>query len=365
MPIELTRLQSLPTSGARAVAPFVRDGTRWLAVPQLARDATGTPPGINGGDSATEVQLFREDDGGFVAAGTLPVGGGEDAEVFELDGRTVIGVASIRTGRGPYDFASVSPLFVHDGSGFRRLQDLDTFAAKQMRHFRIGRDDFLAVAQGMPGGPVTSAVLRWDGARFVAFQDLPSAAGYNIDVFELDGATYLAHADHAMPSRLYRFDGERFVDHQDLVPTGGRAFQPIRDGRDAYLAVARIDGDSVVLRWDGTRFVDPVAMPGGPGGREFALIETADGPILIRVDFIHGTPADPTPDLESHIYRFARGSLERVGGFRTTGGTDVAALPERLGRDEIEIVVSNGLAGRLEPGRVFSGSVVVSRLMST
>ncbi|MFD6698211.1 MULTISPECIES: hypothetical protein [unclassified Microbacterium] len=357
----LTLQQRLPASGARAVAPFLLDGARWLAVPQLAVDRPGTPPGINGGDSGTQVQLLREGAAGFTVAGVLPIGGGEDAEVFSLEGRTMIGVASIRTGRGPYDFATVSPLFVRDGDGFVRTQGLHTFAAKQLRHFRIGAEHFLAIAQGMPGGPTTSTVLRWDGSVFIPFQDLASAAGYNIAVFDIDGTTYLAHADHVMPSRLYRFDGARFVAWQELVPSGGRAFQLIRDGGDVWLAVARIDGDSLLLRWDGTRFADGTVIPGGPGGREFALVRTETDTFLFRVDFIHGTPADPQPDLESHVYRFDRGVLERIAGFRTTGGTDVAVLPAREGGAAHEIVVSNGLAAQPFPGGTFGGSVAVYR----
>jgi hypothetical protein len=240
------------------------------------------------------------------------------------------------------------------------LQHLDTFAAKQLRHFRIGSDDFLAVAQGMPDGPRTSTVLRWDGARFVHFQDLESAAGYNIAVFEIDGITYLAHADHVRPSVLYRFDGSRFVEHQQLIPAGGRAFQLMRRRGGIRLAAARIDGDSLVLQWDGSRFGDPCPLPGGAGGREFAVIESDAATHLLRVDFIHGTPAEPLPDLESHVYRFDDDGVVRVGGFRTTGATDVTVLPP--GADGgVDIAVSNGLAAAPVPGHTFAGVVVLYR----
>ena len=59
----LTELQRIRTTGARAVATFVLDGVRWLAVPQLAADAAETPHGINGGSSdavAAPVLLLRE-----------------------------------------------------------------------------------------------------------------------------------------------------------------------------------------------------------------------------------------------------------------------------------------------------------------
>ncbi|WP_137843348.1 hypothetical protein [Microbacterium sp. 2FI] len=355
----LVEVQRLATSGARAVAPYTFAGTRWIAVPQLAVDAPGTPSGINGGSSDTEVLLFAESAHGFVHAGSLPVGGAEDVEIFSIGDRRFFAVASIRSGRGPYDFATTSPVYEQDADGFILRQRISTYAAKQVRHFRIGTSDFLAVAQGMPGGDRTSVVLQWDGDTFVPLQELPSIAGYNIAVFEIGVETYLAHADHAAPSVLYRWDGHRFVDHQELLPAGGRAFLPLRDGAETYLAVARIDGESVLLKWDGEKFHLASVIPGGAGGREFARVDTTDGVFVIRVDFIHGTPSAPHPDLDSHIYRFAGGRMESIGTFPTTGGTDVAVLPG----DGSDLAVSNGLSPNPVPGRTFAADTVVYRFI--
>jgi EPTP domain len=351
--VTTTELQRIPTTGARAVAPFRVSGEQWLAIPQLAADAPGTPDGINGGTSDTTVLLLKAGDRGFSPAGQLPVGGGEDVEVFSIGDRMFAAVASIRLGSGPYDFSTRSPLFEHDGSSFVPFQEFDTYAAKEFRHFRAGGHDFLGIAQNAPGGTITSTLMRWDGDAFSPFQELPSVAGYNMAAFELNGATYLAHADHAAPSRLYRFDGARFVDHQELLPSGGRAFLHLSDPTGHYLAVARIDGDSLLLRWDGDRMLPHAVIPGGAGGREFARIDTANGTYVLRVDFIHGTPADPQPDLMSHVYRFRDGSLTRVGGFRTTGGTDIAVLPGQ------RFAVSNGLAAVPRPGHTFAADTVI------
>lgn len=353
----LVEIQRLPTTGARAVAPFELDGIRWLAIPQLAVDRAGTPEGINGGSSDAEVLLFAEGPGGFAAQGALPVGAGEDVEIFTIGGRTFAAVAAIRTGDGPYDYSAVSAVFEWGADGFRLHQELPTYGAKQARHFRVGEQDFLGIAQGMPGGDLTSTVLRWDGERFQPFQDLPSVVGYNIAVFEIDGVTYLAHADHAAPSLLYRFDETTFVEHQELIPAGGRAFLRLDDSTDSYLAVACINADSVLLKWDGGRFGAASVIPGGPGGREFARIEGDAGTFVVRVDFIHGTPADPQPDLDSHIYRFDGGALHPIGAFRTTGGTDVAVLPG----DGLDLAVSNGLSAVPVPGRTFAAETVIYR----
>jgi hypothetical protein len=355
----LTEIQRIPTTGARAVEPIVlADATRLLAVPQLAVDRPGTPDGINGGSSDTVVALFRDTDDGFVPAGELPVGGGEDVEAFHLDGRHFVAVASIRTGSGPYDFHTTSPIFEVTANGFERVQSFDTIAAKQWRAFEAGGESFLALAQGHPAAGGRSTVYRWDSGSFVPFQEFESAAGYNFASFEIDGATYLAYADHARPAVLARFGGDRFETVQELLPSGGRAFRLIDDGSEHHLAVARIDGDSLLYRWDGERFVDPAVLPGGPGGREFEVVTTPRATYLIRVDFIHGTPADPTPDLLSHVYRVERGRATTVAQFATTGGTDVVVLP---GDGPIRIAVSNGLSSAASLNATFAADTVIYR----
>jgi hypothetical protein len=359
----LTELQRFPTSGARAVATFVLEGVRWLAVPQLAADAAGAPEGINGGSSDTTVPLFRDGPQGFEPSGSLPIGGGEDVEVVELDGRLLLAVASIRSGRAPYDFATESVIFEHvGGTGFSPFQTVPSYAAKQWRHFEIDGVSYLALAQNHPAeSREPSAVFRWSGERFEPFQELESAAGYNVAAFEIDGVHYLAHADHVLPSRLYRWDGDRFVEQQELLATGGgRAFQRFDQDGERYLAVAKIDADSVVLRWDGRRFVEHSVLPGGAGGREFALIETAGTTYLVRVNFILGTPAEPQPDLASFVYRLEGGRGEVVEEFRTTGGTDVTVLDvDNAGRTRL--AVSNGLAAHPVPGATFAADTVIYR----
>ena len=355
----LTELQRIPTTGARAVEPFVLDnGERMLAIPQLAADLPGTPDGINGGTSDTRVALYRDSPAGFVESGFLPVGGGEDVEAFEVDGRRFLAVASIRSGSGPYDFHTTSPIFEATADGFQVVQQIPTIAAKQWRAFRIGAESFLALAQGHPAAGGESTIFRWTGDSFEPIQQLVSAAGYNVATFQIEGITYLAHADHLAPAVLYRYEGDRFTKVQELLPSGGRAFQLIEEAGERYLFIARIDGDSLVMRWDGDRFADPHPLPGGAGGREFALLGTSSATYLVRVDFIHGTPADPSPDLLSHLYRIESGRATTVEQFRTSGGTDVAVLPSDTGT---RIAVSNGLAAQLRPGHTFAAETVIYR----
>ena len=94
----LSEIQRIPTSGARAVATFTVAGRQLLAIPQLARDAPGSPPGMNGGDSDTDLLLLQSAGGRFEPWSALPAPGGEDAEFFTIGGRSFLAVASIRTG---------------------------------------------------------------------------------------------------------------------------------------------------------------------------------------------------------------------------------------------------------------------------
>lgn len=153
MTIRLERRQRLPASGARAVTAFAVDDLGLLAVPQLAVDAPDTSAGMNGGDSDTELILFRRAEDGYEPWSSLAAPGGEDAEFFTIADRRFLAVASIRTGAGPYDYETGSGIYEwHDGK-FLPRQSVRSFAAKQWKYWRIGERHFLGLAQGavLPG----------------------------------------------------------------------------------------------------------------------------------------------------------------------------------------------------------------------
>ena len=152
-------LQRIPTSGARAVEPVRVDGLDLLAVPQLAVDIPGAPPSMHGGDSDTDLLLFRREGERYVEYGSLPAPGGEDAECFTIDGRVFLAVASLRSGSGPYSFVTDSVIYEWV-DGFVEFQRLETFAAKQFKHWRIGDRHFLGLAQGV-GCTATRTARRW------------------------------------------------------------------------------------------------------------------------------------------------------------------------------------------------------------
>jgi hypothetical protein len=354
----LTEWCRIPTSGARAVEPFEIDGHALLAIPQLAYDIPGAGPDMNGGDSTTDMLLLRRTADGYASWGTLAVPGGEDAEFFRIGDRAFLATASIRTGAGPYDFTTDSTLYEWTGTGFEPFQRFPSFAAKQWRHFMIEESHFLALAQGV-SLPATadanqpSKIFRWNGERFEPFQEIRSRWAYNWHAFEIDGIHFLAHADHAAVSRLYRWDGTGFTEHQDLAEAGARAFASFDADGHHHLVVACLTGPSRLLRWDGSHFFEHTVLD-WPGAREVAVLPTDSGLYLLRVNFILGTPADPTTALDSQLYHWRDGGFELAQQISTFGGTDAAVIRDERGP---LVAVSNALSEKVR----FAGETVVYR----
>jgi hypothetical protein len=345
MGVMLTELQRIPTSGARAVEPVAVDGMELLAIPQLAYDVADQAPGMNGGDSDTEMLLLRRVGGRFAPWSTLPAPGGEDAEFFVIGDRAFLAVASLRSGSGPYEFTTESRIHTWREGRFVPFQSITTFAAKQWRHWRIGDRHFLGLAQGIrpPGsaGPNReSVVFEWDGSSFVEHQRIPSQWAYNWHPFTIGETFYVAHAEHLDTSVLYRWDGERLLPHQTLAERGGRAFASFDVDGAFHLLVAGLLDPPQLLRFDGERF-DVVQTLDGLGAREFAVVRCGGQLVVVRVNFILGTPADPHPALDSQVYVWSAGGLEEAARFPTSGGTDVAVVGNG---DDVQLVVSNSLS---------------------
>ena len=346
----LTEVQRIPTSGARAVEAFTVDGLDLLAIPQLARDIPGGSAGLNGGDSDTELLLLRRDGERFEPWSTLPAPGGEDAEFFTIGDRSFLAVASIRTGSGPYELATESRIFEWHRDRFAPFQSVGTFAAKQWKHWVIGERHFLGLAQGVVrdeprDGNRDSVVYEWDGSSFTEHQRIPSRWAYNWHPFWIGGTFFVAHAEHAGPSKLYRWDGRRLQPHQTLAAESGRAFATFDDGGITHLVVACILAPVQVMRWDGERF-STIQILDGLGARELAVIRHDGGLLVVRINFILGTPAAPRPVLDSQIYAWDGRSLRTVAQFPTSGGTDVAVLGDD-GDGGTGLVVSNSLTPQL------------------
>jgi hypothetical protein len=112
-----------------------------------------------------------------------------------------------------------------------------------------------------------------------------------------------------------------------------------------YLVVACIAAPSRVLRLDGGRFTEAQVLD-GLGAREVKVARCAGRTLVIRINFILGTPADPQPALDSQVYEWDGGKLREVATVPTCGGTDVAVITHE-DDDAVELVVTNSLTPEL------------------
>ena len=303
---------------------------------------------MHGGDSATELLLLRREEGRFTPWSTLPAPGAEDAEFFVIGDLAFLAVASLRSGSGPYEFTTESQIFRWERGRFAPFQSITTFAAKQWKHWSIGDRHFLGLAQGVrPPGPAgpnrESVVFEWNGSSFVEHQRIPSQWAYNWHAFTVDDVFFVAHAEHLDASVLYRWNGEGLVPHQTLAARGGRAFASFERDGSSYLVVASLLEEPRLMRWDGTRF-DVMQALDGLGARELAVLHYADQLLVVRINFILGTPADPSPELDSQVYVWESGALRVAASFPTCGGTDVAVIDTG---DDVQLLVSNSLSPQL------------------
>jgi EPTP domain len=188
-------------------------------------------------------------------------------------------------------------------------------------------------------------VHEWTGESFAEFQRIPSRWACNWHPFRAGCEFFVAHAEHAGPSVLYRWDGARLAPHQTLAAESGRAFATFPDDGATVLVVACIAAPSRVLRWDGGEFTETQVLD-GLGARELKVARFGGRTLLIRVNFILGTPADPQPALDSQVYEWDGGKLHEVAAFPTCGGTDVAVI-RRKDSDWVELIVTNSLTPEL------------------
>jgi hypothetical protein len=337
--------QRLATSGARCAHLFLLDTTRYLAVAQLAEEVAGKPAHMNGGTSDVDAIIYRWEAGRFVEHRRLPCPGGEDALFFQNKEGSFLAFANLRTGSGPYETNTQSLIYRETDGDWALAETVPSFGAKQWHHFTIDGREFLALAQGLtiphykPVGHGRSAIFERVNRSWREFQVLRGPWGYNWADFEIDGQRFLAYADHVTPSLIYRWDGESFVPYQSFAEATGRVFRYFRHEGADWLAFAAIAGPSTLYRWNGELFVAHQSL-GGPGGREFELIDSEHGLFLVRVCFIEGTPADPKTDLQSQIFKWVDGRFELVEEFPTFGATDASYFQD-AGQDYL--VVSDSL----------------------
>ena len=215
------------------------------------------------------------------------------------------------------------------------FQRLETFAAKQLKHWRIGDRHFLGLAQGLAlpqleGHNRNSVIFEWDGERFVEFQVDPVALGLQLaPLRDRRDALRRARRPPRTDSVLYRWDGARLRRPPGAAAEGRPGLRALRRRHTTWSWPAW-PSRRAVLRWDGERF-DAHAELEGLGARELAVEQRAAIPDPGQLHPRHA--GRPEPSLTSQVYAWRRRRLSlTVAEFPTVGGTDVEVLAARRHR---------------------------------
>lgn len=328
----LTPYQSLDTTGARKIEPFMIDGKHYIAVPQLATDVMSKPANMNGGDSNADVLVYQWKAGKFDIYQRIKSHGNEDATFFTIGNRRFLTVARIDEGSAPpFNFKTKSTVFEWDGKEFKPFQEFNSFAAKQFSAFSIGNRHFIGLANGVvpPNGKAiadtSSFVYEWNGKQFEKFQTFPTKWSYGFYLFQIGKEYFLGLTDHLQATQIYKWDGKQFKPFQTIDQTGGRAFLHFQIQKQDYLAYANLTHPSQILKWNGKKF-DTVQTLSGLGSRNFAFFINDKSIYLAKIYEIRGQRENPVTKLDSVVYQWKAGEFQPVQYITTYGGTSVAAF---------------------------------------
>jgi hypothetical protein len=154
----------------------------------------------------------------------------------------------------------------------QEFQSISTHGATGLKSFIINDTAYLAIAnyQNDVSYEINSQVFRWNGNKFILFQEIPTSGGVNPDFFEIDGKKFLAFGnyvnnknDHTIKSVIYQWDGNKFQPFQEIPTIGAYRWKLLKTGVLHLLVIANQCDSSVknmspvnseVLKWNGSKF---------------------------------------------------------------------------------------------------------------
>ncbi|XP_039706215.1 thrombospondin-type laminin G domain and EAR repeat-containing protein, partial [Pteropus medius] len=178
---------------------------------------------------------------------------------------------------------------------FAAYQDLRTHQAQSWRHFTIGRQVFLAVANfhANEKGQEFSVIYKWSQRRlrFAPYQRVPTHSARDWEAFEVAGEHFLAVANH-------------------------------REGDDHNI-------DSVIYKWNPrTRLFEPNQTIATSGAYDWEFFAVGPYSFLAVANAFNGT----STKVHSHLYVWLVGSFRLFQSFLTFGAADweVFRIGERV-----------------------------------
>lgn len=308
---KFVEFQAIPTNWATQWEFFTIADDSFLAV---ANNNMG------GGVFDIDSKIYRWDGTKFAEFQAIPTHGASGWKFFTIGGDCYLAVANNRSGTA--NFIIDSMIYKWDGEKFVEFQATTTNGALRWEFFTIEGDSFLAVANYSTDFTtnfnIDSKIYKWDGSKFDEFQSIPTSGAHDWKFFTIESVPYLTVANlHSGPyrtgleidSKIYRWDGAKFVEFQSIPTSGAVGWGFASSGPDSFLAVANWKNDagsylvdSKIYSWDGSRFVEFQSLPtNGASDCEFFTIGSD---LYLAVANVGGGAAGP--NTESKIYRQKR-----------------------------------------------------------
>uniref|UniRef100_A0A4W3H5T5 Thrombospondin type laminin G domain and EAR repeats n=1 Tax=Callorhinchus milii TaxID=7868 RepID=A0A4W3H5T5_CALMI len=167
-----------------------------------------------------------------------------DVEIFEIPD---IGLFAATANKKPQPGSTI---FKWLEGRFEPYQNITTYEAQAWKHFRIGTEVFLAVAnfEKNDRNQEYSVIYRWSKRKlqFVLHQRLKTHSARDWEAFHINGETFLAVAnhregdDHNIDSIIYKWnpDTRRFQTNQTIATSGAYDWEFFTIGPYAFLVVA-------------------------------------------------------------------------------------------------------------------------------
>jgi hypothetical protein len=250
-------------------------------------------------------------------------------EHFTIAGENFLAVANYYNG-DTYNFDS--QVMRWDGSKFVAFQNFTTHGASDIEHFKMAGENFLAVANYYSGNTynVDSQVMRWDWNKFVAFQNFTTHGASDIEHFTIAGEYFLAVANyysgntHNVDSQVMRWDGNKFVAFQNFTTHGASDIEHFTMAGESFLAVANYyngdtyNVDSQVMRWDGSKFVAFQNFT-THGAQDMAHFTSAGENFLAVANYGNGN----THNVDSQVMRWDGNKFVAFQNLATHGAQDM------------------------------------------
>ncbi|KAL6100327.1 tspear [Pungitius sinensis] len=174
-----------------------------------------------------------------------------DVEVFSIPSEGLFLAAANRDSRPG------SGIYKWRNGSFQLYQNISTQEARAWKHFTVGEQFFLVVANSGEAEPELSVIYRWNKRRrrFLRHQTLETHAALDWEAFHIDDHSFLVVANHRrardsnhnIQSVIYRWDAETkmFEVNQTLSTSGAYDWEFFSVGPYHFLVVANtFDGQT-------------------------------------------------------------------------------------------------------------------------